>query len=48
MSEKAKEILEKIAESADCLDDKGKAFLEGYLARAVHEKEAKPSEKKED
>lgn len=47
MSEKAKEILANIAESTDKLDEKGKAFLEGYLTRAVQEATAnKPEEEK--
>ncbi len=37
MSDKAKEILASIADSVDKLDDTSKAFLEGYITRAVQE-----------
>lgn len=49
MSEKAKEILASIAETTDKLDEKGKAFLEGYLTRAVQENADKqPEDRKEE
>lgn len=48
MSEKAKEILANIAESTEKLDEKGKAFLEGYLTRAVQEAANKQEDGKEE
>lgn len=46
MSEKAKEILTNIVQETEELDERGRAFLEGYLTRAVQEAESKTEDKK--
>ncbi len=49
MSENAMQCLEQIlGENADKLDEKGKGFVEGYIARAVQEATKQTEDSEED